>query len=116
MAAEHIFKRLPSDLVKGVQQLVKRSSPNWLHAPDELNAMFRQRLDRLYVRLAGRAEAELCQECSHYICWWEHRVAINEHARVHRSCWESHQFLSGLVSFHLKTQSEQSHFIASRVD
>ena len=116
MAAEHIFKRLPSDLVKGAQQLVKRLPPNWLDAPDESIAMFRQRLNRLYVELARRAESELCEECSQYIRWWEQRVAINEHSRFHRSCWENHQFSSRLVSFYLKTQSEQSHFIASRGD
>jgi hypothetical protein len=113
MAAEQIFERPPSDLVKGVQQLVNRLPPNWFHAPEELIAMFRQRLNRLYVELARRAESEFCEKCAHYIRWWEQRVAISEHARVHRSCWEGHQIFLRLVSVHLR-QSEQADFIASR--
>jgi hypothetical protein len=120
MPAEQIFERLSSDLVKSLQQLVKRLPPNWLHAPNQLLAKFRQRLNRLYVGLADqyvevarRAESEICEECSHYIHWWERRVAVNEQVGVHRSCWEGRQFFSQLMSAHLP-QSEQSPFIASR--
>ena len=121
MPAEQIFERLSSDLAKSLQQLVKRLPSNWLHAPKPVtHAKFRQGLNRLYVELAdqyvevaGRAESKICEECSHYIHWWERRVAANEQAGVHRSCWEGRQFFSQLMSAHLP-QSEQSHFIASR--